>query len=417
MKPVQYIIIGAGQRGTGYATYALEHPELAQVVGVAEPRDYYRSHLETVHSIPSGQVFRDWQDAAKRERFADAVIIATQDTMHVEPALAFLQKGYHVLLEKPMATNEADCRRIAEAARASGSIFAVAHVLRYTSYTQKLKALIESGVIGEVVSIQHLEPVGYWHFAHSFVRGNWRNERESSPILLAKSCHDLDWIRYIMGERCTAISSFGNLKHFRKEAQPAGAADRCLECKIEAQCPYSAQKIYLDQGRRGPLQWPASVVVADPTPERTEDALRTGPYGRCVYACDNDVPDNQVVNMEFENRKTATFTMTAFTEQGNRRTSIFGTRGELYGDGEQIRYVNFLHNQTELVDIPTLDLTGDSPLHTHNGGDYNLMQHFIAAVADNDPSQVLSGLEETFETHLMVFAAERARHEQRVVHL
>ena len=167
MKPVTLLIIGAGSRGMGYARYAAQHPNLAQIVGVAEPREHYRSLMATTYGIPANQIFGDWREAAERERMADAVIIATQDVMHVEPAEAFLQKGYHTLLEKPMAPNADDCRRIFRAATALNGIFAVAHVLRYTPYTQRVKALIESGAIGEIVTIQHLEPVGYWHFAHS----------------------------------------------------------------------------------------------------------------------------------------------------------------------------------------------------------------------------------------------------------
>lgn len=414
MKPIKLLIVGAGNRGTGYATYARQHPEQVTVVGVAEPREYYRNQMASAYQIPAENVFADWKDALNCPQLADAAILATQDALHVEPAVALVNKGYHLLLEKPMAPNEADCRRIVEAALAANVLFAVAHVMRYTSYTQKLKSLLDSGIIGDIVSIQHLEPVGYWHFAHSFVRGNWRNERQSSPILLAKSCHDLDWIRYIMGTPCTSISSFGSLKHFRKEQQPADAADRCVDCKIESQCPYSAKKIYVERVKRNEYGWPLDVIVPEVTLENVEEAVRTGPYGRCVYACDNDVLDNQTVNMLFEGNNTATFTMCAFTRMGDRRTSIFGTQGELYGDGEQIRSTNFLNGQTEVVDTT---LSDNSILQGHGGGDYGLMQRFVAAVAENDPGRILSGPDETLETHRMVFAAERARIEKCVIGL
>ncbi len=412
MKPVTLLIIGAGGRGSGYATFAAEHPDLAKVVGVAEPRDFYRNRLVEAHNIPSENVFTDWRAAAERERFADAVVITTQDNMHADPAVAFAAKGYHMLLEKPMAPNEADCRRIVAAAVENNIIFAVCHVLRYTAYTQKLKAIIDSGAIGEIVSLQHLEPVGYWHQAHSFVRGNWGNEAKSAPMLLAKSCHDLDWIRYIMDARCLKVSSFGSLFHFRKEHKPAGAADRCMECPVEPDCPYSAKKIYLGMLERGDKGWPVDVLTPDVTPEGITKALRDGPYGRCVYACDNDVVDNQVVNMLFEGGRTASFTMTAFNEAGHRKTRIFGTRGEIYGDGSKITLFDFLTDKTEVIDTEASDA---SILGGHGGGDYGLMSGFIAAVGDNDPSKILSGPAETLESHLMVFAAERARRENSVV--
>jgi predicted dehydrogenase len=213
------------------------------------------------------------------------VIIATPDALHLEPAVAFAQRGYNMLLEKPLAPDPESCQRIANAALAHNIIFAVAHVMRYTNYTQQLKHLIISGVIGELVSIQHLERVGYWHYAHSFVRGNWRNEFESSCMLLAKSCHDVDWLRYMIGHPCVQVSSFGSLMHFRKEAKPkaAGEAKHCLDCAFEPCCPYSAKKFYLHElFSQDKLGWPLNVITTDFTAEGVLEALRHGPYGRCV---------------------------------------------------------------------------------------------------------------------------------------
>jgi predicted dehydrogenase len=416
MKPVNYIIIGAGSRGTGYATYALAHPDRADVVGVAEPRETARMRLVAGHDIPPENIYTDWQEVAAREKFADAAVITTQDAMHTEPAIALAEKGYHLLLEKPMAPTAEECKRIVAAVKANNVILAVGHVLLYTAYTQTLKKMLDDGAVGEIVSIQHLEPVGYWHQAHSFVRGNWRNEAESSFMLLAKSCHDLDWIRYIMGEKCKSVSSFGALKHFRRAEKPpeAGEARRCLDCAYEPKCPYSAKKIYLGRLAQGKTGWPTNVLTFDVTMEGVTEALRSGPYGRCVYECDNNVVDNQVVNMFFEGGKTASFTMTAFNQAGPRRTCIFGTRGEIYGDGVKIYLTDFLTDETTVVDTSSSDA---SILGGHGGGDYGLMSTFINAVANNDPSGLLSGPDETLESHLMVFAAEQARRENRVVNM
>ena len=414
MTPVSIVIVGAGSRGTGYATYASAFPDRARVVGVAEPRDFYRRRLAETHGIPPQNVFEDWKDLAAREKLADAAIIATQDAMHAEPAIAFADKGYHMLLEKPMAPTEAGCRAIVEAVVRNRIIFAVSHVLRYTRYTQMLKEIRDSGTIGEVMGIQRLEPVGYWHQAHSYVRGNWGNEGRSSFMLLAKSCHDLDWVRYLMGARCEAVSSFGSLRHFRKEEQPTGAASRCLECKVEPSCAYSAKKIYLGRVRDGHTGWPVNVLTPDVTEQGVMEALRTGPYGQCVYECDNDVVDNQVVSMQFSGGKTATFTMTAFTQTAHRKNRLFGTMGEIYGDGRHIHTFDFLTDKTEIVDTEAASAT---VLSGHGGGDHGLMSSFVAAVAGNDPTKILSGPEEALETHLMVFAAEKARRENRVVTL
>ena len=410
--PVTLAVVGAGSRGSGYARLAEQLPERARVVAVAEPRDLYRQRLAAQHGIQASQVFSDWRDLAASPKLADAVLVCTQDAMHVEPAVAFAEAGYHVLLEKPMAPEEAGCRRIVDAIEKAGVLFAVAHVSRYTTYSQRMKAMLDDGLIGDVVSLQRLEPVGYWHQAHSFVRGNWRNETESSSMLLAKSCHDLDWIRYMMGVSCEAVSSFGSLRHFRVEERPEGAAERCLDCAVEADCPYSARKIYLGRLEQGQVGWPLNVLTPEPTVESVTAALRDGPYGRCVYACDNDVVDHQVVNMRFANGSTAAFTMTAFTEAGGRRTNIFGSRGHLFGDGQHIHHFDFLTDKTEVVDTATGDA---SIIGGHGGGDGGLMEGFVRAVAAGDPSSILSGARETLESHLMVFAAETARREDRVV--
>ena len=414
MKPVELIIAGAGDRGFVYASYAKTHPKRAQIVGVAEPRDFYREKMVEEYKVPEENVFTDWKDMAKRKKFADAVIIATQDHMHKDPAIAFAKKKYHILLEKPMAPDEKSCRAITKAVFSNNIIFALGHVLRYTRYTQKLKSILDSGLIGEVISLQRLEPVGYWHQAHSFVRGNWRNEKESSFMLLAKSCHDLDWIRFIMGKKCETVSSFGSLTHFHKENKPETAGNNCMECDYEPECPYSAKKFYLGLFERGKTGWPLSTITSDMTKGGIIRELRNGPYGQCVYECDNDVVDHQVVNMEFEGGKTASFTMTAFTKARQRETRIFGTRGELYGNGRKIQIHQFLSGKTEIIDT-----SEDVPvsLADHGGGDYGLIDAFVSAVAQNDPKLILSGPDETLETHLMTFAAERSRKEGKIVSL
>jgi predicted dehydrogenase len=420
-RTVTALVIGAGGRGMTYALFSKLFPERLRIVGVAEPKEYNRNFMIETYELAPENVVTDWRELAERPKFADAVFICTQDAMHAEPAIAFAQKGYAILLEKPMAPNEEDCVRIVEAAKAAGVLFGVCHVLRYTSYTQTIKKLVDSGAVGEVVNIQHLEPVGYWHQAHSFVRGNWGNEEKSSFMLLAKSCHDLDWISYIMGESCEALSSFGSLKHFKHSEKPAAAGDatRCTACDYESNCPYSAKKIYLGRLANGEIWWPVDVLTPTPTEATVMEALETGPYGRCVYECDNDVVDNQVVSMQFAHGKTATFTMTAFNQAWPRRTRIFGTRGEIYGDGNTIQLFDFMTDETR--EIPIEEPVGEDGeavlLGGHGGGDYGLMDHFVAAVAANDPSKILSGPDVSLASHQMVFAAERARRQHTVVDL
>ena len=399
-----------------YAEFAAANPSVAKLVGVAEPRATPRELLSRQHQLQPEFVFNDWKEATAKEKFADAVIICTLDAMHAEPAIAFANKGYHILLEKPMAPSLEQCRQIVETVNANNVILAVGHVLLYTNYTRKLKDLLQSGAIGQIVSVQHLEPVGFWHQAHSFVRGNWRNESESSPMLLAKSCHDLDWIRHIVDQPCVAVSSFGNLNHFKKEQKPleAGEATRCTECAHEPDCCYSAKKIYLGNLSDGKTAWPVDVVTFDTTHHGVTAALNSGPYGQCVYECDNDVVDAQVVNLEFEGGVTVSFTMTAFTSAGPRRTSIFGSRGEIYGDESTITVTDFLSNKTIRYETEIPDSFRLGPCAS---GDNNLMTTFFSAVANNAPQELLSGYAETLESHKIVFAAEQARRERSVVTL
>jgi len=413
-RPITLFVVGAGGRGRVYAEFAHRNPDRAKVVAVAEPDEENRSFFVDRYQVSPFRTFQNWEDAVNEPRLADAVIIATQDKMHAAPAVAFAEKGYAILLEKPMAPTEEECSKIVDAVIKNQVIFAVCHVLRYTKYTTMLREMITNGEIGEVVSIQHLEPVGYWHQAHSFVRGNWRNEEESSSMLLAKSCHDLDWIRFIIGEECESVSSFGSLYHFRKEQQPTGATDRCLDCPVESDCAYSAIKIYLTPVDNGYLEWPINVLSIYPTHESILKALKEGPYGRCVYACDNNVVDHQVVNMKFRSGKTAVFTMTAFTEMAHRKTRIFGTKGQIYGDGVDIEIYKFLTGEEEKVS--TLSLDG-SILGGHGGGDNALMDRFITALEHDDESIILSGARESLETHKMVFAAEKSRKTKTIVDL
>jgi predicted dehydrogenase len=402
-----FAVLGAGGRGGTYARWIAEHPDRARVVAVAEPRDFQRNRIAQIHGLSDDRQFRAWEDLLAAGRLADAVIVATQDAHHVAPAVAAARAGYHILLEKPMAPDPKGCREIVDAVHAAGVHLAVCHVMRYTPYTRLVKGIVDSGRIGAVMSVQHLEPVGFWHQAHSFVRGNWRREDESSPMLLAKSCHDIDWLRHIVGRPIERVSSFGHLSHFRADQAPEGAGERCVDCRIEDECPYSAKRFYLQRVREGRLAWPVNVITDDTTEAGVLAALRDGPYGRCVYHCDNDVVDHQVVNLEFSGGISANFTMTAFTKSEDRKTRIFGTHGTIHGDGEKVEVFNFRTEQTEVFDVPSL---GADAATGHGGGDAGLMDAFARALASGDFSGVLSGPDESLETHLAVFAAEDARH-------
>ena len=432
---VSLIVVGAGLRGMHYAQFARVHPDKLKITGIAEPLDWNRTTFAHQHGIDKSMQFKSWEELLKFEKLADGAIITTQDNMHVEVAVELARKGYNLLLEKPMAPTLEGCQKIIDAVEKHNVTLSVCHGMRYTAHTQTIKSVIDSGAIGELISIEHMEPVGYDHYAHSYVRGNWRNEQESSFMLLAKSCHDIDWIHYLMGKKCTAVSSFGSLLHFKSENQPEGASDRCLECQVESNCPYSARKIYIGDYKDHEIvnkSGFARAVHPQPSRENLFKALQNSPYGRCVYQCDNDVVDHQIVNLTFEGGQTASFNMIAFTERTTRKSHIFGTRGRLECSDCKIKLFDFQTDTVTEVDIPEpdhalLDFAGLS-LNVKNldeidiqgqhiDADYNLVKTFVDALIHDDSSMIPSGPQETLQSHKIVFEAERARKENKVISL
>ena len=403
---VTLAVLGTGSRGVTFAGFAERYPDRARVVAVADPRTGRRDMLADRLGVAPDRRFADWRELAAGERLADAVVVTTPDREHVEPACRLARLGYHILLEKPIAPTRAGCVEVIDAVDRAGVILAVCHVLRYTAYTDVVKRTVDEGRLGRLVGVDQVEPVGWWHFAHSYVRGNWRRADRSGPSVLTKCCHDFDWLRYIVGRPAVRVSSTGGLHHFTAANRPAGAADRCLDCAVEADCPYSAVRQYLGYlGDAGRERWPLSVVTTDLTERGVRQALREGPYGRCVYACDNDVADHQVVTIEFAGGVTATLTMSAFTPFARRRTRIMGTHGCLDGDGATLTLTDFRTGRVESLD----PAGGADAGGGHDGGDFGVIGAFVDAVATGDASLIRSGPHESLESHLMAFAAEQSR--------
>ncbi len=418
------VIVGAGSRGLGvYANYASLHPERFQVVAVAEPRPYYRQETARLHDLPAQRCWEDWRSLLQLPPLGDAVVVSTLDRDHLEPALALMEHGYDLLLEKPMAIHLEDCIRLQQASRRFQKLLVVAHVMRYTPYFKKFKQLAVSGVLGQLATVRHFEPVHYWHQAHSFVRGNWRNERLSAPMILAKSCHDLDMMCHLVGEDPSAVASFGRLSHFKEENRPHQASERCLDCPLVDQgCAYSAKRFYLGLLNRGQTGWPLDTITPDTTVDGVLQALREGPYGRCVYTCDNDVVDHQVVAMEFASGVTATFTMTAFTEYRLRETELLGSEGQLVGDGNVLRLRPFLELSDEHGGVRQAngDLVWDFshiPGAGHSGGDDGLMEFFHWCLCHRAEALMMPLAEEAVRGHALCFAAEQARLQRRLVEM
>lgn len=411
MATMTAVLIGAGQRGAdAYASYALDYPEEVNFVAVAENDLVRRTRFQQAHNIDDAYVFESWELLLEAPKLADALLICTQDQMHFEPAIRALEKGYHVLLEKPMSPSPTECVQMGEYAIKYKRVFSICHVLRYTEFYKKLKQLLVEGAIGRLISIQHTENVEHRHQAHSFVRGNWRNSETSSPMILAKSCHDMDILLWLADAACTKVSSFGALTHFRSESAPEGAPLYCLDgCPVQNECPYYAPKMYLERE-----DWVGSVlrkvVSNDDSKEGVLQALKNGPYGRCVYHCDNNVVDHQVVNLEFANEVTVAFTMCAFTKEGGRSMKLMGTRGQIRADMEKnvIEVSNFITGVTEAIEI-------NAPLEGHGGGDHGIMRDFIRLVSRDGEEAGLTGARTSVQSHLMAFAAEKSRLESRVI--
>ncbi|MDA3810266.1 MAG: Gfo/Idh/MocA family oxidoreductase [Spirochaetaceae bacterium] len=413
-KIMNLAVLGAGSRGRAYSDFSLEHPERLNICAIAEPDVIRRNIFGKRFNIPVKFRYSSWTALLEDKPAADAVLIATPDREHVEPAVAFANAKYNILLEKPMAVDASGCGKISDAVNRNEILFGICHVLLYTKHTETVKEIIDSGRIGEIVSLQRLEPIGYWHFMHSYVRGNWRREDSSSAMLLAKSCHDIDWIMYIMGDTPTSVSSFGSLNHFRRENKPSGASDRCISCQVESTCPFSASRFYRKKFDEGNLVWPLDTVINELNREELERALSSGPYGRCVYDSDNTVMDNQVVNLNFSGKKSASFTVVAFSDVSHRKTRIFGTRGMVETDGITVRIYNFLTDKWEEKSIESGNATA---AEGHGGGDFGLIDSYIKAWITGDYSYIKGNAAEAFKSHEVVFAAEKARMENSVIHV
>lgn len=406
MEKVKVGLIGAGNRGNyAFGDYAILHPEKIEFVAVAEPDEIKRREFSKKHNIKPEFQFESWEELLAKEKFCDAIIIATPDKKHFEPAKLALLKKYNILLEKPMSNNPEEVMELGRLAKENNNVFMICHVLRYAPLYSKVKEIIDSGEIGELMSIQYNENVAYYHFAHAFVRGNWRNSDLSSPLMLQKSCHDMDMFLWLIGSDCTKIASFGKLGYFNKDNRPENAADRCVSCPIESECPFSAPKLYYENVGK----WPTTAISPIQTLEEVKKAVEDGPYGRCVYNCDNNVVDHQSTILEFENGVSVTFNLCAFTNDIGRTFKIMGTKGEIRAitSKNEIAVQVFGSNETKVIS-PKATLKG------HGDGDIRMMDDFISLILF-DKGKALTSASVSIQSHMMAFAADEARLNNKVV--
>lgn len=402
-------LIGAGQRGMIYARHAYPSED---IVAVVEPDDSRRKAAADEFQIPLEKQFESVDEFYRLGKICDAVIVSSMDRDHYAQTMRALDLGYDILLEKPISPSPEESLRIQRKANETGRKVIVCHVLRYTNFFAEIKKIIDSQELGKIVTIQHNENIGNFHMAHSFVRGNWRRSDLASPIIMQKSCHDMDILAWLVDSQAKRISSYGSLTYFKAENAPAGSAERCLDCKVAANCRFDARKAYLPI--RG--QWPATVISADQSEEGLLQALATSPYGRCVYRLDNDVCDHQVTVIEFKNGVTATFNLSGFTNKMYRTLKIMCEHGEIRGDDNLniIEVTRFNSNMAEPVQqtvIRPATVSGG-----HNGGDTGLMNDFLENLGNADFSS-RSSIDMSVESHIMAYAAEEARITGTVVDL
>ena len=405
-RPVSIVAIGAGNRTNKYLEYVRKNPDKARLIGVVELNDLRRQKVADEFDLDASCCYTDYRDFFRSPLKADAVMICTPENKHFEPAMLAIETGYHVLLEKPIAQTLEECLAIGEAARRKNVIVSVCHVLRYHPYFIKLKELACSGELGNIISINHCTSVGVDRATHSFVRGLWSREADTNPMLISKCCHDIDFLLWLTKTRCRKITSFGSLRWFRSKNAPEGSAERCVDCKVEAQCPFSAVDLY-----RVRRDWISNFDIPQgkTIDQVIEDELREGKYGRCIYHCDNDVVDHQIVSMEMDSEVTINFSMDLFTLKDHRKTHICLTEGEIDGNETLLRVRRFRGGAETVYDFSNLS---HQPFHA--GADLDIVADFIDAI-HSEEKYLRTSIDLSVESHRICFEAERSRKEQRMV--
>jgi predicted dehydrogenase len=404
MGAVELALVGAGNRGyLAYGAYALRHPDEARFVAVAEPDDGRRARFADAHGIAPDRRFRSWEDLAARPRLAAGLVNATLDRTHRASTLALLAAGYDILLEKPIAPTVGECVAIVEAAARAGRVLQISHVMRYAPFFMAVRELVRAGRLGELVSVDWRENLAFWHFAHSYVRGNWASTGRAGPMILTKCCHDLDALVWIFGP-CERLVSYGSLTRFTRDAVDVAVPDRCTDgCPIEDECPYFAPRTYLARLRENPEGFAVSALTLDKTEDGIMHALRTGPYGRCVYRCDNDAVDHQVVLLRFTSGLDVSMTMQGSSHVEGRTVRIDGKRATLLANESrgEIEVHDHRNGTSETVRVKR-------GVGGHGGGDEGLMRAFVGSLVGRNEG-VRTSAREALESHLLAFAAEESR--------
>ncbi len=450
VKPVTAVLVGLGTRGRDtYGSYAIKYPKRLKFIAIADLDEKKRKFFQELHNIPNEMVFSSWEDLLNKKvgKIAQVAFICTPDRMHYKPVMKALELDYDLFLEKPIAPSLNECKEIATLAKKKKKIVQVAHILRFTGYWKTLKEFISSQRFGRIIHYEHSENVSFWHFGHSFVRGAYKNKDTSTPIILAKTCHDLDLMHWIMDENALDVYSHGELSHYK----PENAPERCTDgCPIEKECPWYAPRLYIElepiirialysDSRiirwiiKGVLksksfrkfvllfskdvrriehwdQFPVIHITDDYSYKGRMKALKEGPYGVCIYKTGNDVPDHQISSFNYPSGATATLTMHGLSEHEGREFRIFGTkgvvlRGVFRNSLELIEFTDFRFGKTETIYKEGLSI------QAHGGGDVGIMHAFTSVMLGEKTKEEgnLSDFFSAMESHFMGFAAEKSR--------
>lgn len=401
MNKVKLAIIGAGVRGRyTYGEFIKDNNDICEVVAVVESKIGRREKFKEIFNLSDDKVFEDVNDFFEKEKIADAVIVCSNDNTHFYIAAAALEKGYDVLVEGPVANNLDKLVHLKDVCENNkDKVFMAAMPFRYSNLCLKLRKIISSKDMGSLININYNSHIGYKKFVHNFVRGNWRLDNDTAPLILTNSCYDLDILEFLINSQCEKISSFGQLNHFRRKNLQLDMSELCIRCSKDKECPYCAQKIYLNDDEM------SHAVHINPTKENLKNILREGQYGQCVYSCDNNVSDNLISILKFKNNITATLNISAFTKEENRNITLMFTHGEIYADlQDNTIAIKKFTNEKEVV------IRFDK-----DNGEEQLIKDFINEIQNRNLDNLKSSVLSTINSHVTGFACEFANVSETVV--
>ena len=424
MKKIKLAVVGYGNRGQVYADYSLDEPNEVEVVAVIDPNAYKLSVAKERYGLQDGQVFGSYADFLRSGIEADLVVNATMEQQHYQTAVEILTSRHHMLIEKPIVAKKEELNELRRLAKENECMVFVCHVLRYSPYYKKVKETIDSGAIGQIVSMEMNEHVWVPHFATSYVRGKWNSEAEcGSPVLLAKCCHDMDLICWLNGSKTAKVSCFGHRHYFLPQNKPQGATERCFDCPHKAECFYDAETMYLERDVMPFLVWDGLNKPFDQiTDEEKRAWLETSIFGKCIYDCGGDVMDRQTLVVDFEDGSVAAFTLSCGTSRPDRYLHIVGTKGEIEGKLEENKFVYRVYDKKsvgytqETIDL-SKEIVNNAKYGGHSGGDYGIMHDLVRYLNGEKSSASITLLEDSAASHLLVYGAEESRKTGKIVSL